>query len=464
MLGGEVNLWLLLGLGPPVFLGFMAVTWWGLFADSGRGRRRCPRCWYDMSGTPGLTCAECGHAAIHERDLQRTRRRVVPALAAAVVAALGASWVITRGNEAGWVTLLPARVLMSALPLLAEPHGRLASELDSRLARNDLSDDQVRSLVARCLGGDGGAPPGSPEWESKYYPLLSRCRGLPVVALMVEEALLGLPARVEIASRRTWPRDAPMCLDLDVREWWPEGTLCQLRVKRMDSDEPAITVRRDTAGEFFTRRGMRSLRTRPFPLVLDPPPASGRLEFEVAVDRLLPDEGAQWEQVQVGTIACDIEVEGSLAETLLPAEDPALQEAVMAAFSRGVTRWASGRSPVRVSFDPRATIELGPAETAVGAAVEILREGTLARRLEIWWPLRPGSTGAGWLVAYEDESLLREVNSADGTWQMRVRGEPHLALRAGEATNYWNGDFTVPLVVRNSADPAPAPLWSRETR
>ncbi len=463
MLGGEVNLWLLLGLGPLILLGCMAITWWGLFADSGRGRRRCPRCWYDMSGTPGLTCTECGHAAHHEPDLQRTRRRVVPALAAAVAAALGASWVITRGNEAGWVTLLPARVLMSALPLLGDPHGRLAPELDSRLARNELSEDQVRSLVARCLGGDRGAPPGSPEWESKYYPLLSRCRGLPAVALMVEEALLGLPARVEIASRRTWPRDTPMCLDLDVREWWPEGTLCQLRVRLLDSDDPTITVRRDTAGEFFTRRGMRSLRTRPFPLVLDPPPAPARLLFEVAVDRLLPEEGAQWEQVQVQTIACDVEVTGTLAETLRPAEDPALQDAVMAAFGRGVTRWASGRSPLRVSFDPRATIELGPPDTAVGAAVEILREGTLARRLEIWWPLRPGSTVAGWLVAYEDEPLLREANSADGLWQMRVRGEPALALRAGQATSCWQGEFTVPLLVRDRQDQAPAPLWSRET-
>jgi hypothetical protein len=383
----------------------------------------------------------------------------VPALAAAVVAALGASWVITRGNETGWVTLLPARVLMSALPLLGEPHGRLASELDARLARSELSDDQVRSLVERCLSGDRGARPGSPEWETKYYPLLSRCRGLPAVALMVEEALLGLPARVEIASRRTWPRDTPMCLDLDVREWWPEGTLCQLRVRQLDSDDPTIAVRRDTAGEFFTRRGMRSLRTRPYPLVLDPPPASARLEFEVAVDRLLPDADAQWEQVQVQTIACDVEVEGSLAEMLRPAEDPALQEAVMAAFSRGVTRWASGGSPLRVSFDPGATIELGFADTAVGAAVEILREGTVARRLEIWWPLRPGATGAGWLVAYEDEPLLREANSTDGLWQMRVRGEPDLALRAGAAASYWDGEFTVPLVVRDRKDRAPAPLW-----
>ena len=34
--------------------------WWAIFADKARGRRRCPRCWHDLSRTPGLTCSECG--------------------------------------------------------------------------------------------------------------------------------------------------------------------------------------------------------------------------------------------------------------------------------------------------------------------------------------------------------------------------------------------------------------------
>jgi hypothetical protein len=40
-----------------------------------RRRRRCPRCWYSMQGSPGLTCSECGHEAKRERKLFKARKR-----------------------------------------------------------------------------------------------------------------------------------------------------------------------------------------------------------------------------------------------------------------------------------------------------------------------------------------------------------------------------------------------------
>src|SRR5688572_20783461 len=66
------------------------LAWWGvggltglvglallvpaLFRDRARGRRRCPRCWYEFGGVPGLRCPECGATASSERWLGRTRR------------------------------------------------------------------------------------------------------------------------------------------------------------------------------------------------------------------------------------------------------------------------------------------------------------------------------------------------------------------------------------------------------
>src|SRR5262245_47389730 len=83
--------WALLALWTVVFV-------LALFGDRSRGRRRCPRCWYRMEGTPGLTCPECGRVATAEGELLRTRRHPWWA-ALGVVILLGAlaSW---KGPEA----------------------------------------------------------------------------------------------------------------------------------------------------------------------------------------------------------------------------------------------------------------------------------------------------------------------------------------------------------------------------
>lgn len=51
---------------------FLCVGWW---FDPSRGRRRCPKCWYDMSGSARALCPECGNEARTERQLYRTRRK-----------------------------------------------------------------------------------------------------------------------------------------------------------------------------------------------------------------------------------------------------------------------------------------------------------------------------------------------------------------------------------------------------
>lgn len=74
----------------------------GLYGDAARGRKRCPRCWYDMSGTPGLVCSECGRDAGSEQALMRARpRRWVVWMGAlmilATVGSVGTVWV-----RSGW--------------------------------------------------------------------------------------------------------------------------------------------------------------------------------------------------------------------------------------------------------------------------------------------------------------------------------------------------------------------------
>ena len=125
--------WLLPLVGTTLMVVGAAVLVWGLFADRAAGRRRCPRCWYDMDAVPGLTCPECGRIARTERRLLRTRRKYRWALLGLLLALLGtgqfaAPW-FRRGQWARWV---PTRVLIVFMPS-ASPYSPVLRELDQRL-------------------------------------------------------------------------------------------------------------------------------------------------------------------------------------------------------------------------------------------------------------------------------------------------------------------------------------------
>src|SRR4051812_21534781 len=110
--------WLFALIGWGITAGAAGLLLWALFWDRARGRRRCPRCWYDMAATPGLVCPECGGNARRERRLAKTRRRHRLAVLAALLAAIGIA--AARGSDywrRGWIALVPS----SALVLIAQP-------------------------------------------------------------------------------------------------------------------------------------------------------------------------------------------------------------------------------------------------------------------------------------------------------------------------------------------------------
>lgn len=89
--------------------------------DPSLGRRRCPKCWYDLSGTKGLLCTECGHEAASERLLFKSRRsRMTIALALIPLLLVP---IVHRGLYAwrvGWVGLIPTTVMVVAWEWLPE--------------------------------------------------------------------------------------------------------------------------------------------------------------------------------------------------------------------------------------------------------------------------------------------------------------------------------------------------------
>ncbi len=108
--------WLAWGLGL-LGAGILIAAWRG---SPSRGRRRCPRCWYDMTGI-GLTCPECGATAASAMRLYRARRRrVIVALGALILASAYGTWLVPRVKRGGWQATIPPTVLIIGMEWLPE--------------------------------------------------------------------------------------------------------------------------------------------------------------------------------------------------------------------------------------------------------------------------------------------------------------------------------------------------------
>lgn len=105
----------------------LSVFWISLFVwawrgERPRGRRRCARCWYDMSGASSLLCPECGREAKTPADLYRPRRRrKLAALAAIAMLTAPAAWVWPRFQQGGPVAIVPSTVLIAGFEWLPQP-------------------------------------------------------------------------------------------------------------------------------------------------------------------------------------------------------------------------------------------------------------------------------------------------------------------------------------------------------
>lgn len=75
--------WLVRVAGALIIALGIGMAIWSLRGDRSRGRRRCPKCWYDMSaaaaapaddGTEQFTCPECGRRIVGATGLLRPRR------------------------------------------------------------------------------------------------------------------------------------------------------------------------------------------------------------------------------------------------------------------------------------------------------------------------------------------------------------------------------------------------------
>ncbi len=437
------------------------VAWRALFADRARGRRRCPRCWHDLSRTPGLTCSECGFQARHERQLARTRRRWGIAAASIGICVCLAGWLHWEFSSTRWISLVPTSALTALLPI-NDANGTLHRELTRRAARDQLTDRQWLSLLQRCRKGDPWTAPTSDAWIDKYGRLLSIAQGQIFNSGEeewiegAEEILLSVPPRVDLISRVWWQSGEPPRFDLRLRDWWPPRTACRVRIAPELEQATPLTV----------YRGARRGPTYSFEI---PELGPDRTELTFAVDvQRRPDKGEDeattvdpdWEQVYRQTFTVRPPPGPSPEALPAPFDDPSLADAIEATFAQGVVRWDSGSRPVRFYFTPQQTYQAAFNGVAVGVHVDLVRNGEVARRLDIWWLAGQSEAdrGVGWDSGRESDHLLHELKEG-ADWSLRVTGDPLLARRAGPVDRYWTGEVIVPVRVNELEGSAPAPAW-----
>ncbi len=421
-------------------------AWWALFHDRARGRRRCPRCWYDLAYTTGMTCSECGFTGRTEKDFAKTRRRKALAAPAILAVAMLGGYVIDRANTNGWMSYVPTGALIQLLPLADDADGFIGSELSQRMARRSASEEHWLAILRKAAKGDFRARPGEEAWANKYGELLDGgvLRGLlgaddPQHQREVQDLLMSLPPYVDLSIREPWPSDIAPILNVQVRTWWPRQMQMRIaatpRIDGMREIEPDTHVLLD-----------RPIQVRSYSLPL-PKMESGSHEVPIDLTVQMRAPGDEdWRVFNDRTAIVKITIEGKFEDTLAAVGGEEFDEAIRAALSAGLHKWPTGSLPVRVGIDQETTQIEAFDNTAVGVRVDVLRDGDLARQIDLWW--RAGSRNVrrqtAWEVPMLDPEVLDRPDVEDEQWTMRVRSLPELALRVDGVKRYWQGEVTMP--------------------
>jgi HEAT repeat protein len=133
-----------------------------MLRDRSRGRRRCPRCWYDMSGVVGFKCPECGRTQSAEKRFFRTRRRWRMAAAGAVLMGIAGATAISPAVYTGkWSVYTPVPVLRSVLSLFKSDAAAVDARTGMMFPVSALTSWE-RLLLASVLARDLAAELDSP--------------------------------------------------------------------------------------------------------------------------------------------------------------------------------------------------------------------------------------------------------------------------------------------------------------
>jgi hypothetical protein len=475
--------WLWYGGGIALAIAGLALLVWALWWDRAKGRKRCPKCWYDMQGAEAdesgaFCCPECGRAIRNERRLRRTRRRwrwttvaLVPFIGAAYLA------VQPRVHRLGWWSLVSNRMLIAGLPFARDIDDFWCRELARRVQQGTgvrslrlgrskaaesmhLTRDDWRALFERCVKGDPLARPISEDWRRKYGPLIDfwnlRNYGRESKDGLAEQNILyELPARVDVNARGRWPAGVPLYLETRIASWWPNDT-----------------PMRATLTPLIEGQEVRQVRSRPTMFLLSAQEAgAARFSFDATLEyaRWTPQSDAPRPEalVPLDLEAFEIEVEivPSISECMGPVNSQELTDILAngLVFRPDSSMQGKVHKPDTNLLDVFATIAEPFRGIAIGGHFEVLRNGEVVLTHPLWWAAGPNQyySGVNVITLNQDYRLIDPEmkarfselpdlirNSApDDEWTVRLRSDPEIALRVLDCDRYWEGEVEIPIEI-----------------
>jgi hypothetical protein len=198
--------WFLWSFSGVLALSALALLYHALLADRPRGRRRCPRCWYDMAGTTGLACPECGKKARRERSLFRTRRRYVRAAISLLLAeAARILYHFPAESAAGrWWAAFPRPAQVAILMFYDDPGEGLLGSLTLR--PKSLTRVERTLIALHCASLLARIPTPAPSGTLVYpVPPSPQEAALSALSSLGRDAWPAQHALIAIATDRTNP-------------------------------------------------------------------------------------------------------------------------------------------------------------------------------------------------------------------------------------------------------------------
>lgn len=451
-----------------------------------RKNRRCPKCWYDLSHTQGLTCSECGHSAKREAKLYKSRRRwrLVWLAILMFVASHGVS-VTPAVIESGWVRAVPTTALIAALSFLEPDIQVVESELDIWLSNQNTAlnanwrDSLYLNLLDRCDEEDSlwtwqisllkvvsdinisDPKYGKWEWENLSEQVIAGTswRDEQKLDWKIAFSLIGSDnedCNLKIKTRSVWPIGSRIYADFTIK---PDNHYYQLVGNGVTYGLSGFQQYNSSGGCFPIFN----------PLWNDDHEYIGSIASDQDIVRYSftikhwglshPIMISRWGAVLKKTIDLPLSVKGNVEDILTPVHSDSFENKLTKNMQpnleihKNVTN-SIVKSRLDMGINPdklKEALRLIPS-TTFAYKIEILSGNIVVANGEAWHMLtanyglsaRP-SLGLVELIIIDEESLINLNNQKQ--FKLRIVGDPYVALRNFDCDWYWDGEVTVPLTV-----------------